>query len=155
MPQPPSCGSSSSVSIWPRATVSAAWTGCTRPSSSPSPCVAWSASLLPWQPTDHLAREEPDTEGQSLSSHFTAVFPKRVDLIRGSPSMCGVYSPCLDPQTLPHSLCVQLDGWRMTLVIYSPFLYSLNFCPLPPSARDYQSCPVVDPTLWIMSVTDT
>lgn len=84
MLQPLSCGSSSSASTWLRATGAAAWIRCSRPSSSPSHCVALSASLLPWQLTDHLAQEEPDTEGQSLSSHFTAMFPKRLDLIGGS-----------------------------------------------------------------------
>lgn len=113
---PLSCGSSSCVSTWLRATLAVAWTGCTQPSSSPSPCVASSASLLPWQPANHLVREEPDTEGQSLSSNITTVFQKW-DLIRSPFSMTGVCSHCLDQQTSSCSLC---EFWQTEDAVYNP-----------------------------------
>lgn len=71
---PLSCGSSSCASTWLRATLLLPWTGWTQPSSVPHPSAALSALLLLWQLANRWVQEEPDIEGQNLSSNVIVVF---------------------------------------------------------------------------------
>lgn len=108
---PLSCGSSYYASTWLRATLLLPGAGWTQPNSVPSPSVALSALPLLWQLANQWVREEPDTEGQSLSSNIAFVFKSGI--------LCVFF---------PWELCVHWDQTKRhrsdAIFFHLPFIQS-------------------------------
>lgn len=106
---PLSCGSSSCASTWLRATLLLPWTGWTQPSSVPHPSAALSALLLLWQLANRWVQEEPDIEGQNLSSNVIVVFETCFFFLHFKPDQnTFITKRCQCPSTTVQRACMFL-----------------------------------------------